>query len=146
MLSLLFQEKKNKNKTTTYKIFFFSRILFSTERCLKLIHNPECHRGSKEHDIKYEKIINIYILMVLKDLKLVTSQIRMQTQQGCLMPSMPLTSTLMMDCGTPGACVVTMGTINYQPTPNLCGICCSIWMPISVWGPMGFIQDTQRTG
>lgn len=51
-------------------------------------------------------------------------------------------STPMMGSGTPDALswrTVTAGTINSQPTPNLCGTCCSSWMHTSPWGPMEFI-------
>lgn len=57
---------------------------------------------------------------------------------GCLMPSLLLSSTLMMGSGTTGALSLsTMAavTINSQPTLNFFGICYSHW----IWGPMEFI-------
>ena len=53
-----------------------------------------------------------------------------------------LPSMLMMGFGTQCALswrTRTVGTINSQPTLNMCGICCSTWIPTSPWVWMGFI-------
>lgn len=36
---------------------------------------------------------------------------------------------------------MTVGMINSQSTLYSCGICCSSWIPVSVWDLMGFIQE-----
>lgn len=62
------------------------------------------------------------------------------------MPSLPLSTTLMMAPGTPKTLcwrTVTWGMTNSQLTLNFFETVCSSWMHISLWDPMGFPQSTE---
>lgn len=69
-----------------------------------------------------------------------------QTKQGCLMPSSPLSSIRIVGPETPRALSWRTVTMNSQTLLNLCRICCSTWMRINLWHPMGFRPGFSKTG
>lgn len=76
-------------------------------------------------------------------MRMITWNTEMQTMQGHFMPSVHLSSTLIMDFETPGVLswrTYSVEIMNSQPAPNLCRIYSSR-MHISLWDLMGFIPE-----
>lgn len=72
------------------------------------------------------------------------SQIGICIKEKCLMPCLPLSSTLTTGPGTLEALhwkMVVEGMIKSQLAPNLFKTCCASWMCTSLWSLVEFIPE-----